>query len=352
FLRNLYTGSPFQRHGFTSAPALVATYEHPYGDYTVSQEPVQAWVPWVVENYRRQLALAEALDDDTVPVARLSTGTHIYAAAFGCRVHSPGDYPCFALPLVHTATEADRLEEPDLWKSPSLYRVFELAHLVEQELGKDVWLGPCDMQTGFDTACLIWNKEDLFCAMIDPEAKESVKRLVAKCAHLLKTFLLELKQEFPQMVLSGCPDVWAPPDLGPWPSNDECGAVNTALFEEFMLPELVDLAETFGSLGMHCCATADHQFASFRRIPNFYAFNRVAPPGRGPEGFDGALQQLGGPQGPVFVIGWATEEIVAHLLQAAPAGTRFIFQQQPVQDLAEGQRLLERMRALADRVTA
>jgi hypothetical protein len=39
--------------------------------------------------------------------------------------------------------------------------------------------------------------------------------------------------------------------------------------------------------------------------------------------------------------------MISFLLQAAPAGTRFIFQQQPVKDLAEGQRLLEQMRALA-----
>lgn len=69
---------------------------------------------------------------------------------------------------------------------------------------------------------------------------------------------------------------WAPPEMGPWLSNDECGAFSTVMFEELCLPEFVDLAETFGGLGMHCCAGAEHQFESFRKIPGFYTFNRVA----------------------------------------------------------------------------
>ena len=64
--------------------------------------------------------------------------------------------------------------------------------------------------------------------------------------------------------------------MGPWLSNDECGAFSTVMFEELCLPEFVDLAETFGGLGMHCCAGAEHQFESFRKIPGFYTFNRVA----------------------------------------------------------------------------
>jgi len=34
------------------------------------------------------------------------------------------------------------------------------------------------------------------------------------------------------------------------------------------------LSETFGSFGMHCCADAEHQFESFKKIPNFYVARR------------------------------------------------------------------------------
>jgi len=342
-LRGLYTKSSPARHAFTSVPQSAPGYGHQHGDYSLSDQPVAEWVPWIVERYEKQVTLTEALGDDTVPLARLNTATHIFAAAFGCPVHCPKDSNPFALPLVNTPDEADRLEEPTIWDSPCLARVFDLARALEERLGSDVWLGPCDMQTGFDIACLIWRKEELFCAMLDEEHKESVRRLARKCHNLLKTFLLELQREFPQMSLCGCPTVWSPPDLGPWPSNDECGGVSREVFQEYMLPELVDLARAFGSVGMHCCAHADHQFDLFRQIPDFYAFNRVPPPATGPSGFDGALEQLGGPEGPVFVLGWVSEQTVEHVARIAPPGTRFIFQQ-IVENVDDGKARLEKMR--------
>lgn len=346
-LRDLYAGTAPRDCAFTSVPELLSVWGHTHGDYSVSNAPVREWVPWAVENYRRRVQLADIMGDDTVPVARLNTGTQIYAAAFGCQVHCFEDSNPCALPLVSTPEEADGLDIPDIWNAPPLYRVFELAEAVRRELGPDAWLAPCDMQTGFDTACLVWDKSTLLCAMADPEQKHAVKRLAAKCAALLKHFLLELHREFPRMSLCGCPTVWAPPDLGPWPSNDECGAVSTPMFTEYMLPELVDLSETFGSVGMHCCAAADHQMRSFRRIPNFYAFNRVPPPGSGITGFDAAVRELGGPDGPVFVLAWITVATVEHLLRTAPPGTRFILQQ-TVGNTDDAQRNLEAMRRLAD----
>ncbi len=345
FLRRLYGADTVSRPAFTSVPALKGVIDHPDGDYSVSRAPIERWVRWAVENYRARARCAEALGDDTVPVARLSTGTHLYAAAFGCEVVTPEDSNPFALPLVRTAEEADRLEEPDIWTSPGLYRVFELARLVRRELGDEAWLGPCDMQTGFDIAAQVWNKTDLFIAMTDPRQKPAVHRLAAKCARLLETFLAALRAEFPRMSLCGCPTVWSPPELGPWPSNDECGAVGVGMFEEFMLPELIALSERFGSIGMHCCAAADHQFESFKKIPHFYAFNRVPPLGSGETGFDSAVLTLGGPTGPVFVLGWISVDVVEHVLRIAPEGTRFIFQQ-VVADVDEGKRNLDRMCAL------
>ena len=109
--------------------------------------------------------------------------------------------------------------------------------------------------------------------------------------------------------------------MGPWLSNDECGAFSTVMFEEFCLPELVDLAEPFGGLGMHCCAAAEHQFPSFGKIPNLYAFNRVAAR----QGYDPILEHFGGPDAPVHALGWVPEQTALDLMHRAPPGTRFIF---------------------------
>lgn len=320
FLENIYRKGPFQGHAFCCQPRLTPG-GGALGDYTLGDCPVGTWVPAFVERYQRAAEMADAVGDDNVPVCQLGTATHIYAAAFGCEVHAfAGSNPA-ALPRVRTAAEADALPEPDLWSSPTLVRVFEMARAVQSELGSDVPLGPPDMQSGFSTACLVWNKEDLLCAMMDPEEQGAVKRLAAKCARLFKRFLTELRREFPQMSPGNCPRVWVPPALGPWFSNDECGAFSPALFEEFCLPEILDLAATFGGIGMHCCAAAEHQFPHFARIPGFYAFNRVDAG----QGFDPMLSHLGGPDGPVFVQGWMGPEQIAHCIESAPPGTRFIF---------------------------
>jgi hypothetical protein len=345
FLRNIYSRGPFQGHALVCSPKRISIPEHPDYDFTLSDKPVSNWVPWVAENYRRQVALTEAVGDDAVPCAWLSTGTHLYAAAFGCTVHRfPDNNPC-ALPLVACAADADALEVPDIWKTPVLYRIFELARAVQQELGKDVFIGVPDMQSGFDTAALVWDKSDFLCAIIDDEQKQAVKRLVDKCARLFKEFLVAFRREFPRSSPCHCPVVWAPPEMGPWLSNDECGALSTAVFDEFCLPELVDLATTFGGLGMHCCASAEHQFGRFKQIPGFYAFNRVAAR----QGYAPLLDHFAGPSAPVHVLAWLPDDDMEMLVRRAPPGTRFIFNKTGVS--AEEARLwLAKMRALSPRM--
>ena len=321
FLRKLYRKETSERPAFLAVPAILPIFQWEDGDYTLSQRPVERWVPWVVEHYRRQVEWQEKLGDDAVPFAKLLTGTQLFAAAFGCPVHQFSDTNPCALPLVQSAAEADEIEEPDLWNCRGLMRVFELARLVQRELGPDVFLGPCDLQSGFDTASLIWDKSQMYCSLADPEESEAVVRLAAKCARLFKKFLLALRKEFPRMSPCHCPDAWAPPEMGPWVSNDECGVVNPSVFENILLPELVDLSETFGGLGMHCCAAAEHQFEAFQKIPNFYAFNRC----KAQRGFTPILERLAGPGGPTHVLCWISEEEILELRAKAPPETRFIF---------------------------
>jgi len=340
FIRSLFAGTA-GRPAFLYQPPLIPLAE--VGDYTLPGKPVRNWLPWVVENYRRKVKSLELHQDDSVPVAALSTGTQLFAHAFGCEVHiPPGDNPC-ALPMVSCAGEADKLEIPDIWKTECLYRVFELGDAVRRELGPDVDLGVCDMQTGFDIANLIWEKSDLLCAiMLEPEA---VKRLSAKCALLLKTFLIELRKEFPAMSPCHCPGNWTPPELGPWVSNDEIGIMNPQMFEEFCLPELNDLCETFGGIGMHCCADAEHQFPGFRKIRNLYGFNRVASK----QGYLPLLEHFAGPNGPVHCLAWLSDETIEQLITQAPAGTRFIFLQMGPDD-ETGAAWLARGRELSGKI--
>ncbi|MBI4977617.1 MAG: hypothetical protein HZC28_09050 [Spirochaetes bacterium] len=346
FLTNIYRKGPFTRHGFYAKPAEYGIAELPDGDYTLSDKPVTEWVPYFAENYRREIEMLESAGGDIVPQARASTATHIYAAAFGAKVHAyrgMNTNPA-AMPFITNGEEADRLEEPDIWKSPTLYRIFEMNRALQRELGHDVPLGPPDLQSGFDIMSQIWDKTDLFCSMVLPDKKEAVHRLNEKCARLLKKVIAELRKEFPTMQVCHCPGAWTPPEMGPWLSNDECGEFGPDLFEEYCMPELVDLSTAFGGLGMHCCAKAEHQFENFMKIPNFYGFNRVAS--KNTRGYKAMLEYFKDASAPVLVFGWLDDETTEWFIANAPEGVRCIFTQLGASS-ENAKRWLDRMTAVS-----
>lgn len=339
--RALFTRQPGVRHAFVVQAPMKPIYE--LGDYTTSDKPVSHFVPAFVEDYRRWVELSEAVGDDAVPFVRILTGTHIYATCFGAKPHFYPDNNPYAEPCVASVADADRIAELKVENCRPLMRVIELAAALRREVGPDVMIGPPDMQTGFDTTCILWDKTDLFCSMV--EAPDAVKRLAGKCAGLLRQFIAAYRREIPNTTFGHCPSTWTPPDMGPWVSNDECGAMSEDMFQEFCLGELQELSAVFGGIGMHCCANAQHQFHLFRRIPNFYAFNRV-PTGVGWEK-DNAHQVLGGSEGPVMVPGWVAAEDVPVLLRTAPAGTRFIFNSCAMENATAGRQWLDAAHAAA-----
>jgi hypothetical protein len=323
FLCDLYGGAgPVSRHALICQPPSRPLYGDGNEDYSISSRPITDFVDRFVQVHHQAVKYHRQVGDDGLPVLRLETGTHIFAAAFGSPVKVfPNTNPC-ALPWIGSVDDLDRVPDVDVFSSPILMRVFELARILRKQLGNEVTLGPCDLQSGFDTACLVFDKAEMFMAMHGgDEERAAVKRLTGKCARTLKQFLTEFRREFGEVSPCHCPGTWVPSQLGPWLSNDECGAMSTATFEEFCLPELVDLAETFGGLGMHCCADAEHQFASFKKIPGFYGFNRVAAR----RGYEPILGPFGGEGTPVHTLAWVDVETIKRLSAKAPAGTRFAF---------------------------
>ncbi len=335
-MRDLFAG-PFPGHAIWMDPdntiRLIEANEG-RGDFTVSDRPVKEWLGWALENYERRVAWHEAVEDDAIPYVKLSTGTQLFAAAFGCPVHQyDEDNPC-ALPIVSTAEEADAIEIPSL-DDPPLARVFELGRLVRERVGPEVPIGVPDIQSALDIAALIWRKENLFLAMIaDPDA---VQRLASKCQQLLIAFFERFRQELGEINYCHCPYAWAPPEQGVWLSEDEAGSISTRMFDQFCLPWLVELSETFGGLFVHCCATADHQYPSFRRIPNLRGINRVfQAPGPQP-----AIDAFSGHT--VLMQAWTALPDALAMLEMARPNTRFLFNM-PAQPLDDSRRTLETLR--------
>lgn len=319
FMRRLFTGNS-ERHGLT-----VSVTQPPIpddlGDFTISNRPVRDWVPWFRERYEAQIRGLEAFDDDIVPFINLFTNTGIFASAFGCPIHIiPGSNAC-ATPIVESAAAAAKLTEPDYRKAPILGRYFEMATALREALGPDVPISFPDIQSPLDIAALIWKKTDFFFAMYDEP--EAVADLVGKCTRLLCAFVPAFARHAGAMNSLCYANWYAPSDLGCYVAEDECGSINSEMFERFGMPGLVQLSKAANGLFMHSCANADHQYPLLRTIPNLRGLNRVfSTPQHASDYPRRMIAAFTGRS--VLMLGEPMQNGV-DMLAEAPAGTRFLF---------------------------
>ena len=231
-------------------------------------------IEWAWRQYERQLARVAWLRDDTVPYVHVRTGTEIFAEAFGCNVYFPDDNMPFALPLVHSAREAAQLKAPELSTS-SLAYLFDMADELVKRAGNGALVQIVDIQSPMDIAALIWDKETFYPALI--EAPEAVVELADKVKQLLTLFLDTWFARYGAEFIAHYPAYYMP--VGITLSEDEVGAVSRRVFDRLFLPELTELSERYGGIGIHCCAHAKHQWEGFRHIPNLRLLNLNQPAG-------------------------------------------------------------------------
>ena len=244
--------------------------------YPVRPQPNPDLLPerieWAWQVYQKRMAALEWLDDDRIPFLDVYTGTEIFAEAFGCPVIHSEDKMPFALPLVQNAAEASRLRMPDFGSTP-LATLFEIADELRRRAGSPAVMHLPDIQSPLDIAALIWNKQTFDPALL--EEPEPVLELASKISELQVAFLDAWFARYGQEFVSHYPDYYMPSGLTL--SEDEVGAVSPRVFETLFLPELEFLSNRYGSLGMHCCAHARHQWKGFLRIPNLKLLNFVQP---------------------------------------------------------------------------
>lgn len=229
-------------------------------------------IAWALREYERQREQMEWLRDDSIPFINPYTGTEILAEAMGCRVHRPEDNNPFALPLIHSAREVSRVRVPKLEETP-LMLLFEIADELRRRAGPEAVMKLVDIQSPMDIAALIWDKNNFYVGIYD--APEAVKELAAKVKELFFAFNDAWFARYGREFIAHYPAYYMPQGLTL--SEDEVGSVNSAMFEEFYLPELVEISQRYGGLGMHCCANARHQWANFKRIPHLRLLNLVQP---------------------------------------------------------------------------
>lgn len=136
----------------------------------------------LAESYAQSVERISWLHDDFVPYAAMTSGTEIFAEAFGCKVSRPeNNMPC-AIPCVSSAREAAMVAVPKLEDTPLMIH-FEVADKVKGMIGDEVPLKMVDIQSPMSIVAQIWEKSALFPAMItEPEA---VHELALKARELV-----------------------------------------------------------------------------------------------------------------------------------------------------------------------
>lgn len=229
-------------------------------------------IEWAWQTYERHVESAQWLRDDSIPFLNPYTGTEIFAEAFGCAVHRASDNMPFALPMICRAEEVAKLQVPDLDVAP-LALLFEMADELKRRAGNGALMKLVDIQSPMDIGALIWDKSCFYLAFI--QAPEAVCELAAKVGQLLTAFLDEWFARYGTEFIAHFPAYYMP--QGMTLSEDEVGVVNRDMFEGFFLPELIELSQRYGGIGIHCCADSKHQWESFCKIPDLRLLNLVQP---------------------------------------------------------------------------
>ncbi|MCC7261464.1 MAG: hypothetical protein IT369_02975 [Candidatus Latescibacteria bacterium] len=290
----------------------------------------QQRIEWAWQRYEAQLERLAWLDDDSLPHLDVYTGTEIFAAAFGCPVHRTEENMPFALPLIQRAGQVASLQVPSL-DCPGLEMLFGMADELRQRAGPEALLKLVDIQSPMDIAALIWEKTSFYPALL--EEPEAVRELAAKVKELLVAFLEEWFSRYGTEFVAHYPDYYMP--AGITLSEDEIGAVSAETYAELFHPELVELSQRFGGIGLHCCAHARHQWAGLEAIPGLKLLNLVQPP----EVLERAYAH--------FAVGqmhsWCGEGEVLDWAAQLPPRSRVVLQA-PAQTRQEAEALVERFR--------
>ena len=229
-------------------------------------------IDWALRKYEMQMKQLNWLNDDKVPYLDVYTGTEIFAEAFGCKVQRPENDMPFALPLIKSANEVNKIEVPTINDTP-LKEIFFIADELKKRAEKDAIFKLPDIQTPMDIAALIWDKSDFFMAMI--ESPKAVKQLSAKVKTLLFEFLDKWFARYGKELVAHYPDYYLP--QGVTLSADEIGTINNDMFNKYFLPELKETSLRYQGLGIHCCANSRHQWKHIKKIPGLKLLNLVQP---------------------------------------------------------------------------
>lgn len=109
--------------------------------------------------------------------------------------------------------------------------MFGIADELLERSGREALMGLPDIQSPMDIAAMIWNMKDFSIALM--EEPKAVREL----------------------------------------SVDEIGSVSEEVFVDLFMNELCELSLRFGGIGIHCCASARHQWENLAALPGLKLIN-------------------------------------------------------------------------------
>ncbi len=223
---------------------------------------------WILKKYETLLSLAENVDDDSIPYIDTGTGTEIFAESLGCHVYRHGSDMPMGMPFVMTTSDAAKVSVPDVGAC-RLASILEWARGLKRQVGDQAIPRLVDLQTPIDVCAIMWEKTMFYPAMI--EEPEAVTELARKVASLQFAFLDQWFRLLGDGFISHYPSYFM--QKGVTVSADEVGAINPDMFDTFFLPDLNAFSDRYGSIGIHCCAEARHQWGGFAKVKNLKVLN-------------------------------------------------------------------------------
>ena len=158
---------------------------------------------------------------------------------------------------------------PDFSRAELYQHAIRQMRYFREVVGTRIPVGPPDLQSPIDVACMIMGCTQLVYAMWDePERVHALLRMITDATVTsCRAFAEEMETDWP---LSHS-DWWMP--RGIFLSDDLMAVLSPELYREFAVPYNEALAEEFGGLGLHSCGRILHNVENVARTKGILALN-------------------------------------------------------------------------------
>jgi len=237
-------------------------------DYFTNPASMLEWQEQAIELHLQNI------DDDYVPYLIPWYGTGVLSSCFGCQIKFPEDSrndPMVVTPCVKEIKDIFKLKTPDFYNDGLAPRVIETIDYMRKHSSFPVSL--TDMQGPLDTLGQMCGHSRLYIWMY--EEPQMVHELLDLVTDAFIEWVKVQKKHTGEPLDQGygLEGVWAPPGVGIWESDDDLIAVSPRLYEEFIVPRLSKIFNTFKGGIIHYCGNGSHQIENFLKVKGLRAIN-------------------------------------------------------------------------------